>query len=35
MVYEVTNGFGSDFWGVGPLPEEDELKLGLVMLFKF
>ena len=35
MLYEPTKGFEVVLWGAGPLPEDDELKVGFIILFKF
>ena len=35
MLYEPTKGFEVVIWGAGPLPEDDELEVGLIILFKF
>ena len=35
MLYEPTIGFEVVIWGAIPLPEEDELEVGLIILFKF
>ena len=35
MLYEPTKGFEVVICGAGPLPEDDELEVGLIILFKF
>ena len=35
MLYEPTKGFVVVIWGSGPFPEDDELEVGLIILFKF
>ena len=35
MLYEPTTGFEVVLWGAGPLPEDDELEVGFMILFRF